>query len=322
MRIGIDKGYRSRKYVVAAKNMKIPYKLLDCTASNVMEQLKSVDALIWHWTQDSYIDKRIAVHIIRSAELMGKKVYPNIDTCWMFDDKISEKYILEAVGAPYVESIVFFDRKSAFNWLRKQKFPVVYKLPQGAGSINVRLINNEKEAEQVCRMHFSFWGRPSMGMRLYYADRNIFGKIFLETFWNERYRYEDNNKGYILFQRFVPGNAYDVRVTIIGERGIIYRRGVRDNDFRASGSGKIDYNVSKQDIQAIPIARRISRLINSQTMTYDFLYDGEELKIVEMSYGFVAKSVHDAPGWYDPEMNFHSESTDVHKLVIRNLIEE
>lgn len=319
--IGIDKGIRSREYVLAARSMKIPYKLLDCTAMDIMEQLVKVDALIWHWTQSNHIDKRIALHVLRGAELMGKKVYPNTNTCWMFDDKISEKYILEAVGAPYVESKIFFDKKSALGWIRKQEFPVVYKLPQGAGSTNVRLINNIKEAEQICRIHFSFLGRPDIGMKLYYTEKNMFRKTFQEIFRSGKYRYGNNNRGYIFLQKFIPGNEYDIRVTIVGNRSVIYRRKVRDNDFRASGSGKIDYHVSEKDIKAIPIARRISELIHSQTMTYDFIYDGGKLKVVEMSYGFVAKPVHDAPGWYDAEMNFHSESTDVHKIIVGDLME-
>jgi len=318
--IGIDKGSRSGKYVIAARNMRVPYKLVDCTASDIIEQLADVDVLIWHWTQDSHIDKRIALHVIRSAELMGKKVYPNINTCWMFDDKISEKYVLEAVQAPYVESKVFFNKKDALAWLRKQDFPIVYKLPQGAGSSNVRLIHNEKEAEQVCRSHFSFLGRPDIDMRFYYAGKKLFGKVFQEIFHSDMYRYGVNNRGYVLFQKFVAGNEYDIRVTMIGNRAVIFRRRVKDSDFRASGSGRIDYNVSAQDIQAIPIARKISEQIHSQTMAYDFIYDDGELKIVEMSYGFVAKAVYDAPGWYDAEMNFHSENTDVHKIIIGELI--
>ena len=321
MVIGIDKGSRSRKYAIAARNMGISYRLVDCTLPDIIQQMENVDALIWHWTQDSYIDKRIAIHIIRSVELMGKKVYPSVDTCWMFDDKIAEKYLLEAVGAPWVESGVFFDKESALNWIRKQGFPVVYKLPQGAGSVNVRLIHNEKAAKEICKRHFSFFGRPDVNMKMYYREKKGLDKLFREIFRNDVYRYGASNRGYVLFQKFLPDNGYDIRVTIIGERGIIFRRKVRNNDFRASGSGKIDYRVSEQDIQAIPIARRISEAIHSQTMTYDFIYDGNELKIIEMSYGFEAKAVLAAPGWYDKEMEFHLEGTDVHKIVIELMVE-
>ena len=322
MLIGIDKGKRSKSYVSAARKMKIPYKLVDCTSADVVNQLKNVDALIWHWTQDSYIDKRIAFHVIKSAELMGKKVYPDSNTCWMFDDKISEKYLLEAVGAPCVETAVFFDEKSVLDWIKRQKLPVVYKLPQGAGSSNVRLIKSEKEAVRICRSHFSFCGRPEIDMKFYYSEKDKYGKTLQDILHNNLFRYGTNNRGCILLQKFVPNNNYDIRVTIIGERGIIFRRKVRNNDFRASGSGNIDYNVSEQDIEAIPIARRISKLIHSQTMTYDFIYDKEELRIVEMSYGFAAKAVYAANGWYDEQMCFHPEHTDVHEMVIKQLMGE
>lgn len=322
MILAIDKGQRSRRYVIAARDMNVDYKLVDCTSSDIIKQLENVDALIWHWTQDSYIDKRVALHIIRSAELMGIKVYPNSDTCWMFDDKIAEKYILEAAGALCVESKVFFDENSAISWIGKQRFPIVYKLPQGAGSSNVRLIKNKKEAERVCKSHFSFFGRPDIGMKLYYSEKGMHGKTLQNIFKSDLFRYVTNNRGYVLFQKFVPDNKYDIRVTIIGERSIIFRRKVRDNDFRASGSGKIDYNVSEQDLLVIPIARRVSEFIHSQTMAYDFIYDRGKLKIVEMSYGFMAKAVYDAPGWYDENMVFHPEKTDVHKVIILKLIEQ
>lgn len=322
MVVGIDKGKRSRFYADAAKKMNIPFKLVDCTSSNIMNDLKDVDALIWHWTQDCYIDKRIAYHVIKSAELMGKKVYPDSDTCWMFDDKISEKYLLEAVGAPCVESKVFFSEAHALGWIRKQKFPIVYKLSQGAGSSNVRLIESEKDAKKICRTHFSFLGRPEINMKIYNSKKDMHGKILQEILQDSLIRYGVNNRGFILLQKFVPGNQYDIRVTMIGERGIIFRRRVRDNDFRASGSGNIDYNVSEQDIQAVPIARRISRLINSQTMTYDFVYDRGELKIIEMSYGFSAKAVYAAQGWYDENMLYHLGHTDVHEMILRQMMEE
>lgn len=73
MVIGIDKGIRSKPYIVAAKKLNIPYKLITCTFNDAINQIRSVDALIWHWTHANYIEKRIAIDIIRSAELMGKK---------------------------------------------------------------------------------------------------------------------------------------------------------------------------------------------------------------------------------------------------------
>lgn len=324
MVIGIDTGAHSQQYVIAAKRLGIPYRLIDCTGNNAINKIEKVDALIWHWTQDSHIEKRIATSVIKSAELMGKVVYPNINTCWMYDDKVAEKYLLESVNAPLVESYIFFNEADALKWIKSQKLPIVYKLPQGAGSTNVRLIESMKDARRICKMHFSLTGRPEVYMKLYYTDKRKYLSEILDLKNKNILKYAAVNRGYIYFQKYLSGNKYDIRVTIVGNRAIIFKRKNRENDFRASGSGMIDYNVSKEDLKAIPIAQEIVRKIKSQTMAFDFIYDRQEqkLKIVEMSYGFVAEAVQNAAGWYDDEMNFHSEKTDVREWVIKQLIYE
>lgn len=52
-------------------------------------------------------------------------------------------------------------------------------------------------------------------------------------------------KDYVYFQKFLPNNTYDIRITVIGERCFGFIRYNRENDFRASGSGKIEYDTSK-----------------------------------------------------------------------------
>lgn len=324
MVIGIDAGPSSKPYAVAAKRLGIPYVLIDCTNNDVLKKVEKVDALIWHWTQNSHADKRIALSVIKSAELMGKAVYPNTNTCWMFDDKVAEKYLLEAVNAPLVDSYVFFTEEEALKWIKGQKLPVVYKLPQGAGSTNVRLVNNMKDAKRICKMHFSLTGRPEIDMRLYYANKKNYFSEIVNMQKKNILKYSVMNRGYIYFQKYLSGNKYDIRVTIIGNRAVIFKRKNREGDFRASGSGMIDYNVSGEDLKAIPIAQDIVKKIKAQTMAFDFIYDwkSQELAIVEMSYGFVPKAVKNALGWYDDDLNFHLERTDVNEYIIKQLLSE
>lgn len=49
-------------------------------------------------------------------------------------------------------------------------------------------------------------------------------------------------KKYVYFQDFIPGNDFDTRVTIIGDRAFGFTRNVRPGDFRASGSGNVGYD--------------------------------------------------------------------------------
>lgn len=314
--LGIEQGNRSQGYVEAATRLGVPYKLIDCNKNDVIEQLREVDAFIWHYTQDLPREMRIYHGIMKSAEVMGKAIYPDMNTGWMFNDKAYEKYLLEAVGAPLVPTYLFFTAQEAKAFLAGATYPLVYKLPGGAGSTNVRLVHSEEEGNEIVNQAF-----------YELADTEIERKV--DALREKKYDLRDiyagiyNSKGMVLFQEFLPDNTYDIRVTTVGEKAYIYDRLVRDNDFRASGSGKLNYEPSEKDKKAIPIAQELSKKLGVQTMTYDFLYalDGA-LKISEMSYGFVEKPIHDEKGWYDEQMIFHEEPNNVFEDVVLMLVDK
>ena len=54
-------------------------------------------------------------------------------------------------------------------------------------------------------------------------------------------RVTGREKGYIYFQEFIPGNEFDIRIIVVGDKAFAIKRMVRKNDFRASGSGIIFY---------------------------------------------------------------------------------
>lgn len=314
MLLGIEKGSRSNGYVLAAEKLGIKYCLIDCNDNNVMDKIRNVDAFIWHFSHQIPREKRIFRAIIQSAEIMRKRVYPDINTSWMFDDKAYEKYLLEALEAPVVPTYLFFNANEAKDFLSKSSYPVVFKLPGGAGSVNVKLIKHYEEGVEL--VHKSFYEVIDNDMQ-----KDIDGFLHKNYDLRDVYMNLQNNKGMVLFQKFLPNNMYDIRVTTIGNKNFIYNRYVRNNDFRASGSGKLNYSPSVRDLEAIPIAREISNKIGAQTMTYDFLYDENgELKICEMGYGFVEKLIHDEAGWYDENLNYYAGKINVFEEVVRMVV--
>ena len=87
-------------------------------------------------------------------EQAGVKVFPDFRTNWHFDDKLGQKYLLEALGIPLVPTHVFYDKKTALEWASKTTFPKVFKLRGGAGSANVKLARTKKEAVKLIRKAF------------------------------------------------------------------------------------------------------------------------------------------------------------------------
>ena len=114
------------------------------------------------------------------------------------------------------------------------------------------------------------------------------------------------DKNYVMFQKFLPNNKFDTRVTVIGNRAFAFRRLTRDDDFRASGSGKIDFNQKDIDKNCIRLALDVSKKCGFQSMAYDFLYNEEgNPEFCEISYSYADWAVRDAPGYYDENLNFY-----------------
>ena len=106
--------------------------------------------------------------------------------------------------------------------------------------------------------------------------------------------------GYVLFQEFLKNNAFDTRITVIGNRAFGYRRKNRKNDFRASGSGNIDYNPQLIDQKFIHLAFDISRKLNLQSCAIDGLYDNQNNNVVgEISYTYISQYIYNCIGHWE-----------------------
>jgi hypothetical protein len=310
-------GSFSERWIEYCVEQGVPHKVVNAYESDILSQLRGAGAFFWHWSHSAPQDLMMARHVITAAERMGLRVFPNTATCWHFDDKIAQKYLLEALGAPLVPTYVFYDRASALRWAETTTFPKVFKLRRGAGSVNVRLVSTATQAEGLIRRAFGRGFRATAG---YFANaevryrratknRDLLGalKRMPSTLLGlgRTSRLMPREKGYAYFQEFVPGNAFDTRITIIGDRAFGFTRDVRPKDFRASGSGRIDYDLSRIDQRCVKIGYDVARKMGAQSMAFDFLAGGDGPCLSEISYGFQAKAVYDCVGYWDPQRTWH-----------------
>lgn len=296
----------------------IPHKAVDCYRSDILAELASCSGLLWHWYHGLSKDLLMARHVIQGAEMMGLKVFPNMATCWHFDDKVAQKYLLEAVGAPLAPTFVFYDLGDALRWIDKESFPKVLKLRRGAGARNVQLVHTAAEARRLARRAFGAGFKPVGGPFADAATRfqnvrrrgDVWGAIKrLPRSLLNVYRSNaqiGRERGYIYFQEFMPGNTFDTRITVIGRRAFGFTRNVRPDDFRASGSGSIEYDLKRVSLDCVRIAFDVSRKTGSQSMAFDFVLnpDGRQ-RIVEVSYGYLASAVYACEGYWDEGLAWH-----------------
>lgn len=245
------------------------------------------------------------------------RCFPNQSTSWHYDDKVKQYFFLNAKGYPFTKSWVFYDKEEALGWARSTRYPIVFKLRGGAGSSNVILVNGPREARGLIKRAFGrgilperFFHAGSIRLRhfslireLHHLGGNAYRWIRgldISPFWQV-------NKNYVYFQKFLPGNDCDTRVTVIGQRAFAFRRLVREGDFRASGSNMIDYDMSKVDLRCVELALRISREMNFQSMAYDFIVNESGLpEICEISYTYVSRAVYSCPGYWDSHLNWRA----------------
>jgi glutathione synthase/RimK-type ligase-like ATP-grasp enzyme len=148
MKIAIHhrEGSFSDRWIAYCEEKKIDYKIVNAYSNDIVQQVEGCDAFMWHFHQSDYRDMQFAKALIMSLETKGIRCFPDSKTCWHFDNKVWEKYLLEAIGAPLVPSYVFYTKTEALRWARSTSFPKVFKLKGGASASNVRLARTRQEA--------------------------------------------------------------------------------------------------------------------------------------------------------------------------------
>jgi glutathione synthase/RimK-type ligase-like ATP-grasp enzyme len=287
---------------------------------------------MWHFHHLDYRDAIFAKQLIFAIEQKGIKVFPNFQTCWHFDDKVGQKYLLESIAAPMVKSHIFYSKKEALKWINNTSFPKVFKLRGGAGASNVRLVNNKAGAIKVIKKAFgkgfsqyNGWGSFSNKVRLYKMNkvtRLDLIKSFIRIFFSTNFaRMHGREKGYVYFQDYIPNNNFDIRIIAINGNFFGIKRMVRENDFRASGSGTIIYSKDEIDIRCIKIAKDVSQKLNTQSIAFDFIFNEKnEPLIIEISYGFSYAAYDLCEGFWDNDLNWHGDKFSPQEWMVEALI--
>lgn len=318
MKIGIHntKGSFDNRWIAYCEASHITYKEVDCYSPDIISQLHDCDALMWHFHQGNPKDVLFAKQLLYSVETAGKKVFPDFHTMWHFDDKVGQKYLLEAIGAPLVPSWIFYDKEQTLEWLGRTEYPIVFKLRGGAGSANVRLVENKKQAESIVNIAFGHgfsqyaaWSNFKERIRKYRLGKTTLFDVvkgIIRLAYSPQYStVTGRQRGYIYFQKFIPGNDHDIRVIVIGEKAFAIKRIVRKNDFRASGSGNILYGKEHFDDATVSLSFELAEKLQSQCVAFDYIFHDRKPLLVEISYGFSPEGYDPCTGYWAKDMTWH-----------------
>lgn len=326
-----SRGSYSERWISYCDTHNIAYKIVDCYASNIVDQLKDCDAIMWHHSHINQKDILFAKQLLFSLQQSGMKVFPDFNTGWHFNDKLGQKYLLEAINVPHAPSYVFFTKKDAFEWIARTIFPKVFKLRSGASSANVMLVHSATGAMRLTEQAF---GKGFSQYNAYGSLRERFrmfkmGMTGVKDVVKGLGRFlvpppsavtAGKERGYIYFQDFIEGNDYDLRVIVISNKAYAIKRMVRKNDFRASGSGVILYGKDEIDIDAIRLSFEAAKKINSQCLALDIVFKDTKPLVLEISYGVLISGYDKCPGYWDSDLNWHEIKFNPYGWIIEDML--
>lgn len=275
---------------------------MDCDAW--VDGVRGRDLVLW---KPSFLGPRSASHfkekIYFMEEYLGLLVVPSFHTIWHFESKVAQAYLFRERSVPTPRTVVSFSQSDALRQLDAANLPLVFKASHGASSSNVRMVNSASDARRLIDNVFCAenW-RAHRAQRSQRSSR-VLGLLTLPRkmwFWSKvrQKLSHDELFNVAYWQEFVANNPADLRITVIGDRHAIgFWRRNRPGDFRASGSGLLDYETAIPEA-AVRYCIGLNCRLGFDSMAYDLLFRGDEFVIVEMSYGYLDKAVFDAPGHY------------------------
>jgi len=272
-----DKNTYGQRVCQAARKIGVPAYLFEAAAEVPDNPGVAVSLNLHHGMARRQADKQLARDIAAKKHVA---MFPSLRECELYDDKVAQSKVF---GDWMPQTYHIVNTKVADQVVRDSllPYPFLSKSSHGASASNIRMIHNAEEAMREATIVFTR-GLPCVG---------------------------GIQKGYLLWQRFLPDNDGDWRINMIGERyGLICQRFCRADAPFASGSdmGFINWpRLTNRMRDLLDFGQRFYREHKLFRVALDIIFDERgEPKICESSafwgdrvtgYGFYFE--HDGSEW-------------------------
>ncbi len=216
-------------------------------------------------------------------ELQGHLVLPSSLYLRAHENKGLQGLIAVTHQLPFVpQTYAFDDSAVALEDL------VVVKTGSGSGSKGVRQFGESRAMRKYLTLESIKRTMLSQVMRLsaLFAYRGLFSSIKAM----DRFRSERPWTRFVV-QRFVSGQISDFKVLVFGSRVYVAERKVRENDFRASGSGKLSFPTP--DDALLNMAISVRQLLKVPYVSLDVMLTDYGFQIIEFQTVHFGPSVKD-----------------------------
>lgn len=266
-RSGFDKNILSQFFI------EFGYRVTYVKMSDA-SQLSNIEnkIILYQSSEDiGYHYKSFIEDIIFSLESRGAKVIPSYKFLRANNNKVLMELIRNELGLSTlgkVGSRVYGCIEELNEHISELNFPLVVKAAGGSMSKGVRLARNEGELLKAVKLV----------SRSSYLLEDI--RDYIRSFKHKDYVKESLYRNKFVVQPFIPNLDGDYKILIFGNKYYVLKRGLKENDFRASGSGIRDY-ISDIPVGLLPFAKDIFLKLNVPQLSIDIAFDGTNFHMIE-----------------------------------------
>ncbi len=154
MKLGILKSFKEldplvESYEQACKSLSVDYVILDLLAEDWIENIRNakIDGLLIRAKGNFQEHKTLFDERLRIINYdLRIPIYPSYNELFLYENKRMYAYWLQAHWFPYPSTHVFYNKSEAKQFIRKAKFPLVFKTNGGASSSGVSIIKSKRKA--------------------------------------------------------------------------------------------------------------------------------------------------------------------------------
>lgn len=146
-----------------------------------------------------------------------------------------QELLKKELGIHFLRAWYFGEYSECMRHADEYDYPIVFKKAEGAGSHEVALVRSKRELDHLLKKKFrmrNYW---------WFQMKKSVKKHVFKSRYDENYYSNSRTYGRFILQEFVPGLTEDWKVLVFGDRYYVLNRKTRQNDFRASGSGKLAF---------------------------------------------------------------------------------
>lgn len=212
-----------------------------------------------------------------------------------------------------IRSRVFGTLEEIRKACKELEYPVVVKTHAGAMSRGVAKASNPEELiRHAARFSKSFNFRHDLKELLRKVKyRNTYVR---ESFYRSKF----------IIQNLIEGLQGDWKVLVYGNRCFALRRDNRDNDFRASGSGKFIFS-KDLPVGMLDFALSVCRYFKVPHISLDIGFDGNRFHLIEFQFiNFGTTTIEKAPHYFiksNSNWNTIDAKSDLELVYAKSILE-